>query len=103
MFTVPTDTTDTLALSVDYLEFAQKGNTIFFHDQRFTHSSITSTRTEVSTTYTFPDLGTMSGDTILQKVKKSKKVQSKEKAVDPEDATTVIVNELPIEDISESL
>jgi hypothetical protein len=45
----------------------------------------------------------MSGDTIFQKVKKSKKVQSKEKAVDPEDATTVIVNELPIEDISESL
>jgi hypothetical protein len=50
--------------------------------------------------YTFPDLDTMSGDTIFQKVKKSKKVQSKEKAVDTEDATTAIVNEL---DISESL
>lgn len=45
----------------------------------------------------------MSGDTIFQKVKKSKNVQSKEKAVDAEDATTVIVTELLVEDISESL
>lgn len=51
----------------------------------------------------FSDLGTMSGDTILQKVKKSKKVQSKEKPADAEDATTVDVNEIPTEDIRELL
>jgi len=45
----------------------------------------------------------MSGDTILQKVKKSKKAQSKEKPVDAEGATTVVVNEILTEDIRELL
>lgn len=82
-----------LGACVEYRVRPKRQYHIFF---TINDSSITSS----TRTRSIPSLDTMSGDTIFQKVKKSKNVQSKEKAVHAEDVTTT---ELPIEDISESL